>query len=61
MQNPQRQLTLYKGLEKFIFRYEEGQEDRLLDMLIEYARESHTSFDSFDAIMLGLRLAQAGR
>ena len=57
MENPKRQLTLYKGLEKFIFRYEEGQEDQLLDMLIEYAEESHTSFDSFDAVMLGLQLA----
>jgi len=57
MHNPQRELTLYKGLEKFIFRYEQGQENRLLDVLIEYARGNHTSFDWFDATMLSLKLA----
>ncbi len=57
MHSPQRELTLYKGLERFIFRYEPGQEEQLLDVLIEHAEESHTSFDWFDVSLLSLKLA----
>ena len=57
MQDPQRELTLYKGLERFIFRYERGQEERLLDILIEYAGQSHTNLDWFDVSVLSLKLA----
>jgi hypothetical protein len=56
MHNRQQQLTLYKGLETFVFRYKHGQEDRLLDVLIESAMDSHTSFDWFDATILSLTL-----
>lgn len=57
MHGSRRQLTLHKGSEQFVFGYEQGQEDRLRDVLIEYAREGQTSFDWFDATMLSLRLA----
>jgi hypothetical protein len=57
MHSSRRQLTLYKRSEKFVFGYEQGQEDQLRDVLIEYARESQTSFDWFDATVLSLRLA----
>ncbi len=56
MHNRQRELTLYKGLERFIFRYEPGQEERLLDILIEHAEESHTNLDWFDVGLLSLKL-----
>jgi len=57
MQSPQRELTLYKGLERFIFRYEPGQEEQLLDVLIEHAKGSHTNLDWFDVSLLSLKLA----
>ncbi|HUW17900.1 MAG TPA: hypothetical protein VMW16_01200 [Sedimentisphaerales bacterium] len=54
-----RQLVLNKGAEKFIFRYETGHEDELLDALIEQAKDSRTSFDWFDAAVLSFKLTQS--
>ncbi|MBU2545314.1 hypothetical protein KKC65_02580 [Patescibacteria group bacterium] len=53
-----RQLVLNKGGEKFIFLYKEGQEDKLLDALIETAESQKTSFDWIDAAVLSLKLTQ---
>ena len=39
MKKMKRQLVLNKGAEKFIFRYENGREDDLLDALIEQAKD----------------------
>jgi hypothetical protein len=54
-----RQLVLNKGNEKFIFRYESGYEDQLLDALISQAKDKRTSFDWFDAAVLSFRLTQS--
>ena len=54
-----RQLILRKGPEKFIFRYEVGAEDCLLDALVEQAKDNKTSFDWFDAAVLSFRLTQS--
>ncbi|HUT31520.1 MAG TPA: hypothetical protein VMX13_17140 [Sedimentisphaerales bacterium] len=54
-----RQLVLNKGPEKFIFRYESGSEDELLDALIEQAKDSRTNFDWFDAAVLSFKLTQS--
>ncbi len=59
MKNAKRQLVLNKGTEIFIFRYEEGQEDELLDALIEQAKSERTSFDWFDAAVLSFKLTQS--
>lgn len=59
MQKPKRQLVLNKGREKFIFRYEPGHEDELLDALIEQAKDRRTDFDWFDAAVLSFKLTQA--
>lgn len=48
-----------KGEEKFIFRYESGCEDKLLDALIEQAKDRRTSFDWFDAAVLSFKLTQS--
>ncbi len=48
-----------KGEEKFIFRYEGGCEDRLLDALIEQAKDRRTNFDWFDAAVLSFKLTQS--
>jgi hypothetical protein len=53
-----RQLVLNKGSEKFIFRYENGREDDLLDALIEQAKDKRTDFDWFDAAVLSFKLTQ---
>jgi hypothetical protein len=58
MKKVQRQLVLSKGGEKFIFRYEAGREDELLDALVEQAKDKRTNFDWFDAAILSFKLAE---
>jgi hypothetical protein len=59
MKNVMRQLVLNKGTEKFIFRYNCGCEDDLLDALINQAKDSRTEFDWFDAAVLSFKLTQS--
>jgi len=59
MKRMKRQLILNKGAEKFIFRYENGREDELLDALIEQAKDKRTDFDWFDAAVLSFKLTQS--
>ncbi|MDH7598076.1 MAG: hypothetical protein QHH07_00375 [Sedimentisphaerales bacterium] len=55
----QRQLILNKGQERFVFRYEQGKEDQLLDALVELAQSRRTSFDWFDAAVLSFKMTQS--
>ena len=57
--NIKRQLVLNKGREKFIFRYDCGCEDKLLDALIDQAKDQRTDFDWFDAAVLSFKLTQS--
>ena len=59
MNSAMRQLVLNKGKEKFIFRYQSGHEDDLLDALISQAKDKRTEFDWFDAAVLSFRLTQS--
>ena len=59
MVKKQRQLMLNKGTEKFIFRYDAGQEDELIDAMIDQARDARTEFDWFDAAVLSFKLTQS--
>ena len=59
MTKNKRRLILNKGREKYIFNYEPGQEDRLLDAIIEQAKDKRTDFDWFDAAVLSLNLTQS--
>jgi hypothetical protein len=54
-----KQLILKKGEQKFIFRYDGGSEDKLLDVLIEQAKSGRTDFDWFDAAVLSFKLTQS--
>jgi len=54
-----KQLVLKKGKQKFIFRYTSGSEDKLLDTLIEQAKDGRTDFDWFDAAVLSFKLTQS--
>jgi hypothetical protein len=57
--NHRKQLVLNKGAEKFIFRYEEGNEGQLLDAFVASATDSQTDFDWFDAAVLSFKLTQS--
>jgi hypothetical protein len=59
MRKQRRQLVLNKGTEKFIFRYEAGREDELLDALIAQVKDGCTSFEWFDAAVLSFKLTQS--
>ncbi len=59
MNKLQRQLVLNKGKDKFIFRYDHGHQDDLLDALIDQARDKRTDFDWFDAAVLSFKLTQS--
>jgi hypothetical protein len=50
---------LNKGAEKFIFRYEEGNEGQLLDAFVASATNPQTDFDWFDAAVLSFKLTQS--
>ena len=53
------QLVLNKGSEKYIFRYDSGCEDLLLDALVSQANDERTDFDWFDAAVLSFKLTQS--
>ena len=56
-----RTLSLLKGQQYFCFRYEVGQETKVLDVLIEMVNRRDLPFDWFDAVMshqLGRHLAK---
>ncbi|MHC4113823.1 MAG: hypothetical protein ACYSSL_00650 [Planctomycetota bacterium] len=59
MKRSKRQLVLNKGSEKFIFRYDSGCEDKLLESLIEQAKDRRTGFDWFDAAIISFKLTQS--
>ena len=59
MKKMKRQLVLNKEVEKFIFRYDNGCEDELLDALIIQAKDNRTDFDWFDAAVLSFKLTQS--
>ena len=59
MTRVQRQIVLNKGAEKFIFRYDQGREDQLLDALIDQVKDRRTDFDWFDAAVLSFKLSQS--
>ena len=54
-----KQLILNKGVEKYIFRYQSGSEDILLDALVSQASNDSTCFDWFDAAVLSFKLTQS--
>ena len=58
MTKPKRQLILNKGGERFIFRFDSGHEDKLLDALVEQVKDDRTNFDWFDAAVLSFKLTQ---
>ena len=56
MQQGKKQLVLNKGSEKYVFRYDNGSEDMLLEAFVAQAKNTGTSFDWFDAAVLSFKL-----
>ena len=54
-----KQLVLNKNSEKYIFRYECGNEGQLLEALVDQANDSSTDFNWFDAAVLSFKLTQS--
>jgi hypothetical protein len=57
-EQPVKTLSLVKGAEHFCFRYEIGQEAKVLDALIELVNRRDVAFDWFDAAVLSHQLGQ---
>ena len=53
-----KQLSLTKGKDHFCFRYETGQEARVLDALVDMVNRADVAFDWFDAAVLSHQLGQ---
>ena len=51
-------LSLVKGREHFCFRYETGQESKVLDALVDMVHRRELSFDWFDAAVVSHQLGQ---
>jgi hypothetical protein len=54
----QKTLTLQKGKDCFSFRYEAGNEAKVLDVLVDMVRRPDLPFDWFDAAILSHQLGQ---
>jgi len=53
-----RMLSLVKGKDHFCFRYEVGQEAKVLDTLVDMVHRRDVAFDWFDAAVLSHQLGQ---
>ena len=53
-----RQLSLIKGSERFIFRYNAGQEADVIDAFAELANSEDSLFDWFDAAVLSYQMGR---
>ena len=51
-------LSLVKGHHQFCFRYEAGEESKVLDALVDMVNKRENSFDWFDAAVLSHQLGQ---
>ena len=51
-------LNLVKGTQQFCFRYEVGQESKVLESLIEMVNRRELTFDWLDAAVLSHQLGQ---
>jgi hypothetical protein len=53
-----RQLSLVKGEERFLFRYQTGQESEVIDAFASMAADQKNSFDWFDAAVLSYQMGR---
>lgn len=53
-----RQLSLVKGEERFVFRYQSGGEAEVIDAFAEMAADPNSRFDWFDAAVLSYQMGR---
>ena len=53
-----RQLSLVKGEERFVFRYQAGQEAEVIDAFASMASDWRSEFDWFDAAVLSYQMGR---
>lgn len=53
-----RQLSLVKGAERFVFRYQAGHEPEVIDAFASLAADRMSSFDWFDAAVLSYQMGR---
>jgi hypothetical protein len=53
-----RQLSLVKGEERFVFRYEAGHEPDVIDAFASLAGDESSCFDWFDAAVLSYQMGR---
>ena len=53
-----RQLSLVKGEERFVFRYQAGQEAEVIDAFASMASDRASVFDWFDAAVLSYQMGR---
>lgn len=53
-----RQLSLVKGEERFVFRYQAGQEADVIDAFASMAGDNASRFDWFDAAVLSYQMGR---
>jgi hypothetical protein len=53
-----RQLSLVKGEERFVFRYQSGQEAEVVDAFAQLASNRESRFDWFDAAVLSYQMGR---
>ena len=53
-----RQLSLAKGNERFVFRYEAGRESTVIDAFTALANDQSCRFDWFDAAVLSYQMGR---
>ena len=53
-----KELSLVKGAERFMFRYESGSEEDVLDAFVATANNRQNNFDWFDAAVLSFQLSK---
>jgi len=53
-----KELSLLKDTERFMFRYESGNEEDVLDAFVTTANDRKNNFDWFDAAVLSFQLSK---
>lgn len=53
-----RQLSLVKGSERFVFRYQSGREAEVIDAFSQLASDESSRFDWFDAAVLSYQMGR---
>lgn len=58
MDDRMRQLSLIKGSERFVFRYQPGREADVIDAFSDLAADASSSFEWFDAAVLSYQMGR---